>query len=186
MHRDDMSHQVCTHQAPLPRTPGKARDTLPLCVLQEEGARFCKAVDLTEPRSAPLGCCPAQRTNAHPKYDRQPPALTAALQTWLSAFQADWDGNETTQQLHAHISQRQVQQLCQTLLAKKQRLKATKDEVGMGLHGGVLGGGALCCGRHRKFVLIFAWKESQFCVSLLRVLVDRESGSPYVSLQRLP
>ena len=64
------------------------------------------------------------------RYPRQPPALTSALQTWLSTFQTDWDGNETTQQLHAHISQRQVQQLCQTLLAKKQRLKATKDEVG--------------------------------------------------------
>lgn len=70
---------------------------------------------------------PRQHTH---RYPRQPPALTSALQTWLSTFQTDWDGNETTQQLHAHISQRQVQQLCQTLLAKKQRLKATKDEVG--------------------------------------------------------
>lgn len=61
---------------------------------------------------------------------KQSPALTSALQTWLSTFQADWVGNETTQQLHAHIRQRQVHQLCQTLVAKKQRLKATKDEVG--------------------------------------------------------
>ncbi|CAM9738864.1 unnamed protein product [Ectocarpus fasciculatus] len=59
----------------------------------------------------------------------QSPALTSALQTWLSTFQADWVGNETTQQLHAHIRQRQVHQLCQTLVAKKQRLKATKDEA---------------------------------------------------------
>ncbi|CAM9979565.1 unnamed protein product, partial [Scytosiphon promiscuus] len=59
----------------------------------------------------------------------QSPALTSALQTWLSNFQNDWVGNETTQQLHAHIRQRQVHQLCQTLVAKKQRLKTTKDEA---------------------------------------------------------
>lgn len=71
--------------------------------------------------------CPAFR---HSPRHRQSPALTSALQTWLSNFQNDWVGNETTQQLHAHIRQRQVHQLCQTLVAKKQRLKTTKDEVG--------------------------------------------------------
>ncbi|CAM9254704.1 unnamed protein product, partial [Ascophyllum nodosum] len=59
----------------------------------------------------------------------QSPALTAALQSWLSSFKADWEGNETTQQLHAHIRQRHVQGLCQTLVAKKHRLKTCKEEA---------------------------------------------------------
>lgn len=38
-------------------------------------------------------------------------------------------GNETTQQLHAHIRQREVHGLCQALVLKKQRLKTSKEEV---------------------------------------------------------
>lgn len=59
----------------------------------------------------------------------QSPALTSALATWLSSFQADWVNNEATQQLHAHIRQRHVHGLCQTLVVQKQRLKTSKEEV---------------------------------------------------------
>ncbi|CAM9519930.1 unnamed protein product [Ascophyllum nodosum] len=59
----------------------------------------------------------------------QSPALTDALQSWLSSFKADWEGNETTQKLHAHIWQRHVQGLCQTLAANKHRLKTSKEEA---------------------------------------------------------
>lgn len=60
----------------------------------------------------------------------QSPALTEALARWLAVFKNDWVGNETTQQLHAHIRQRQVHGLCQSLVLKKQRLKTSKEEVG--------------------------------------------------------
>ncbi|CAN0091054.1 unnamed protein product, partial [Ascophyllum nodosum] len=59
----------------------------------------------------------------------QSPALTSALQSWLSSFKTDWEGNEMTQQLHAHIRERHVQDLCQTLVAKKHRLKTSKEEA---------------------------------------------------------
>lgn len=60
----------------------------------------------------------------------QSPALKEALASWLSTFRSDWVSNETTQQLHAHISQREVHGLCQTLVLKKQKLKTSKEEVG--------------------------------------------------------
>ncbi|CAM9448712.1 unnamed protein product [Discosporangium mesarthrocarpum] len=47
----------------------------------------------------------------------------------METFKKDWDNNETTQQLHAHIRQQEVQKLYSSLMGKRQRLKGTKEEA---------------------------------------------------------